>query len=443
MASVLTPMLIALMSTPAAIIASMAALAQVSDVSVSLDDNGRVVFAGTSVHGAWLRERCLSPASVEQATKQPLHGHETFDDAAWKVVDVGLEQEQGVMHVTFGDGHKSALDANKLKDELMGGHVVVQSSKLAPLPSRVLWSGTTAQTSPPCIPLQSHFPPRHSYEALSTGNISSLHTLTTQLLSLGFAIVEGVPTVEGYCEKFASLFSFLRSANFGKSYHLRAKPNHASGGNLDLAYGAQEIALHNDNPYRDPPFEIQALHAIKHCSCGEGQPIPCEHCSVVNYAVDAIAVAEQLRVSHPLEFEILAKTLVRWENAAHNGKDFISAYARYAPMIELEPTGRINAIHFSSKSGGYAPPMGVDAADAFYRARRLFARMLNDPTNKIALQLRAGDIWVFDNRRLLHARSSINPDVDGERHIEGCYMQRDGLLFHHERSRRAVAAVHA
>ncbi|EOD25574.1 gamma-butyrobetaine dioxygenase [Emiliania huxleyi CCMP1516] len=353
----------------------------------------------STVHGAWLRERCLGPASVEQATKQPLHGHESFDDSAWAVeaasVEAANSSTAALLHVTFGDGHKSILESGKLKAELTGcGESVVQPPELAALPERLLWSGTSPGTaSLPRTPLQGRLPPRHKYEALSTSP-SGLHALTTQLLTLGFAIVEGVPKVEGQCEEFAGKISFLR-----------------------------------------------ALHAIKHCSCGDGEPIPCKQCSVVNYAVDAVAVAEQLRETHPADFALLANTQVRWENSAHDGRDFISAYVRHAPMIELEPTtGKILAINFSSKSGGYAPPMEPQLAHAFYQARRLFARMLNDPSNKIMLQLRAGDLWVFDNRRLLHGRSVIHPDTDGERHIEGCYMQRDGLLFHHERSRRASRA---
>jgi hypothetical protein len=56
---------------------------------------------------------------------------------------------------------------------------------------------------------------------------------------------------------------------------------------------------------------------------------------------------------------------------------------------------------------------------------------------QIALQLQPGDMVVFDNVRILHARSTVSKS-DGKRHLQGCYMNRDGLLFNHELLRRSV-----
>ncbi|EMV9186483.1 TauD/TfdA family dioxygenase, partial [Escherichia coli] len=41
--------------------------------------------------------------------------------------------------------------------------------------------------------------------------------------------------------------------------------------------------------------------------------------------------------------------------------------------------------------------------------------------------LRAGQMWCFDNRRTLHARTAFDP-ASGERHLQGCYIDRDELL---------------
>jgi len=42
---------------------------------------------------------------------------------------------------------------------------------------------------------------------------------------------------------------------------------------------------------------------------------------------------------------------------------------------------------------------------------------------------------VFDNQRLLHARSAIAP-TDGQRLVQGCYLNRDGVKLNYERLRR-------
>jgi hypothetical protein len=42
-------------------------------------------------------------------------------------------------------------------------------------------------------------------------------------------------------------------------------------------------------------------------------------------------------------------------------------------------------------------------------------------------RLEPGDAWVFDNRRMLHARTAFDPST-GRRHLQGCYVDRDELL---------------
>lgn len=46
---------------------------------------------------------------------------------------------------------------------------------------------------------------------------------------------------------------------------------------------------------------------------------------------------------------------------------------------------------------------------------------------------------IFDNERILHARSSI-AQTDGDRFLQGCYLNRDGVKLAHERLGRRVRA---
>ena len=92
----------------------------------------------------------------------------------------------------------------------------------------------------------------------------------------------------------------------------------------------------------------------------------------------------------------------------------------------------VRSIRFSSKSGGYTPP---DTPGKFYEARRLFSEMLHSPETNVYLQLAPGDMVIFDNERILHARSSI-AESDGDRFLQGCYLNRDGIKLGYERLRR-------
>ena len=57
--------------------------------------------------------------------------------------------------------------------------------------------------------------------------------------------------------------------------------------------------------------------------------------------------------------------------------------------------------------------------------------MLEAPEYRIQFKLEAGDLFIVDNLRVLHGRTGYSEA--GERHLQGCYADRDGL-----RSRLAV-----
>lgn len=62
----------------------------------------------------------------------------------------------------------------------------------------------------------------------------------------------------------------------------------------------------------------------------------------------------------------------------------------------------------------------------YYRAYRRVAELIESPDLAIRFRLEPGDAFVVDNRRVLHGRTAIAGV--GERHLQGCYADRDGLL---------------
>ena len=75
------------------------------------------------------------------------------------------------------------------------------------------------------------------------------------------------------------------------------------------------------------------------------------------------------------------------------------------------------------------PPRGSYAEiTAFYAACRRWAELLAEPARQLGLRLAPGDCLVFDNTRVLHARTafSLGPGSPS-RHLQGCYADLDGL----------------
>ena len=62
-----------------------------------------------------------------------------------------------------------------------------------------------------------------------------------------------------------------------------------------------------------------------------------------------------------------------------------------------------------------------------YKAHRRFGSLLHDSKFQINFRLEPGDIFCFNNRRLLHGRTEFDPN-SGNRHLQGYYMDRDEII---------------
>ena len=379
------------------------------------------------VHPNWIRERCQEPF---YSTKfQPSHNaHHPINNVT--VLDV-LEKD-GQVSVKFSDETTCHFDTATIQAELDGKTVRLQSTVDSSFLAPHFWDRSLI--APPFF--------NHS-DAI--GMQDETRRLLSSLLTVGIAVIENVPREEGECTRFAGAVSFPRVTEWGLNFNVRSVPDVQPAAaeesvvvKKDLAYTSFAIGMHVDSPYRNPPPAFQLLHAIDHCH-GEG-------CSVHNLFVDGFYVAEKLRKEDPEAFDLLCSVPLRWEN---DGGDGTSSLLRWAPVIELgydnqasatypPSTHRpIEAINFSPKSGGYMPRMNRDTQSLFYAAKTKFSAMLHNEENMIKVQLFPGALVVFDNRRVLHSRSAVLP-TDGERWLQGCYMNRDGVDWLHERLRRVT-----
>jgi gamma-butyrobetaine dioxygenase len=88
-------------------------------------------------------------------------------------------------------------------------------------------------------------------------------------------------------------------------------------------------------------------------------------------------------------------------------------------------------VHYNTRS---AQPFALPdrLVGRYYGAYQRFGRMLEAPQYRIHFKLAPGDLFIVDNLRVLHGRTAYAA-TGGERHLQGCYADRDGL-----RSRLAV-----
>ena len=178
---------------------------------------------------------------------------------------------------------------------------------------------------------------------------------------------------------------------------------------INLAYTGRAIAPHTDNPYREPVPGIQLLHCLSSSANG-GE----------NVLVDGFSAARVLREEDPDAYALL--TTIRLTFRFEDANTVLRASG---PAIELNPSGEVRGIRWNDRSAE-PPQVPAGQVDEVYRAMRTFAGLVRRPELELHVTLEPGDCIVFDDTRILHARTAFT-DGAGARHLQGCYADLDGL----------------
>tara|TARA_B100002052_G_scaffold269967_1_gene269813 strand:- start:288 stop:1415 length:1128 start_codon:yes stop_codon:yes gene_type:complete len=223
----------------------------------------------------------------------------------------------------------------------------------------------------------------------------------------GIAIVKNAPTEKESAFPVLNRISHTRETFFKTPFEVVniPKPNNS-------AYTAHALNHHMDLPWFENPPGYQFLHCLVNAAEGGDSS-----------AVDAFSVADYLRKNEKEIFETLVKIPLKFRD-----KDYTQESHRtfYAPAISLTKDGDYNDIRFSVATMD-ALDCHPDEMEKVYKAHHRFGNLLHDDRFVIKFRLEAGDIFSFNNRRLLHGRTEFDPN-SGNRHLQGYYMDRDEII---------------
>ena len=341
-------------------------------------------------HYIWLRDNCACPLC-----RHP-NGQRLLDTAAIPVgiapARVSQTPGEGIAIEWAPDGHQSRYELAWLR-----AHCYSASARAERRATPKLWGAEMA----------SHLP-RAEYAAIASQE-SALRDWLAAIEQYGFALLHGVPATPGMVLDVVKLFGYVRETNYGPLFDVKSvvNPN-------NLAYTGLGLGGHTDNPYRAPTPTLQLLHCLSSSTDGGD-----------NTLVDGFQVAERLRATAPEKFALLAQNPIRFQF-----QDEDTDLSAEFPLIGLDARGAVAAIHYNSRSPA---PFELDEAlvEPFYAAYRAFVGLLGSPELQIQFKLAPGDLFIVDNERVLHGRTGFS--AAGQRHLQGCYADRDGL-----RSRLAV-----
>ena len=241
----------------------------------------------------------------------------------------------------------------------------------------------------------------------------------------GLALLTGLPRDDGIIEAVGNRIGIIRETNFGRLFDVRSKPDPDSS-----AYTPIELPPHTDLPTRELQPGLQLLHCLVNDAEG-GESI----------FVDGFRVAEVIQAEQPKHFETLCRLPWTFVNKAK-----VTDYRWKAPILATDHDGRVIEVRWGNFLRGplEAAPAEIEAG---YAAARAFVALTKDPAYQAVFRLEPGELAMFDNRRVLHARKAFDPQ-SGARHLRGCYVDRDELLsrirmLERARARQADAAAAA
>jgi len=223
----------------------------------------------------------------------------------------------------------------------------------------------------------------------------------------GIAIVKNSPIEKNSAFPVLNRISHTRETFFKTPFEVIniPKPNNS-------AYTAHGLRNHMDLPWFELPPGYQFLHCLINTAKGGDSS-----------AVDGFAVADYLRNKETDIFETLVSIPLKFRD-----KDYTQESHRsfHAPAISLTKDGDYNDIRFSVATMD-ALDCHPDIMEKVYKAHHRFGNLLHDDKFVIKFRLVPGDIFSFNNRRLLHGRTAFDPS-SGHRHLQGYYMDRDEII---------------
>ncbi|QUD88337.1 TauD/TfdA family dioxygenase [Phenylobacterium montanum] len=337
-------------------------------------------------HFDWLRDNCPCRQCVHGQTREQVF--EIIDAPEGLAPSEAWPEPDGGLGLAWRDGHQSRFEPGWLRANAYDAES--RAERRTP-PPQVLWGAGD--------PL-----PTFDFAALAEDGPDLLAWLTA-LRDAGLTLVKNVPVEREAVMTLARRVAFIRQTNFGVLFDVESKPNPDSA-----AYTGVNLPPHTDLPTRELQPGLQFLHCLANQAIG-GDSI----------FVDGFAIAAAMRQQHPDDFHVLTTTPMAFWN-----KDTVTDYRWNAPLLALDDTGRVCEARFANFLRG---PIDAEpeAMAAIYRALRRFLAFSRDPALRLVRRLEPGDAWVFDNRRVLHARTEFDP-ASGRRHLQGCYVDRDELI---------------
>jgi len=224
------------------------------------------------------------------------------------------------------------------------------------------------------------------------GNQSELLKVFDAVRTYGICLLKDVPTESKATEEIAALLSFVRETHYGRVFEIISTPNPAV-----IANAPVPLRPHTDENFREPPPGIMIFHSIKASEDGGGKSV----------MTDGFRLAADFKENYPEEYQLLTKVPIPHRRFIQN----VGLRAE-APVIGLDYFNEVREFRLNERTMGPLD-LPLDLVEPVYDALKKIFQLSYDSQYHMHYLLRGGEALVFDNARVLHARTGFN----GNRHV--------------------------
>ena len=339
-------------------------------------------------HFLWLRDNC--PSAFHKDTRM-----RNFNilSVTKKIKPINIRFTKKILHVSWSENnHNSIYDLKWLRDNCY----TEKNLKLYKSDYK-LWNSQFAKKIKLVL---------HDYKKIISDEKELKKWLQT-ISSFGIAIVENAPTKNKSAFKILDKIGKYRETFFGTPFEVINIPNPNN-----QAYTADALPNHTDLPYYEYVPGYQFLHCLRNNAKGGSST-----------AVDGFAVAEYIKNKELKKFKLLNKHEVIFKDNDYTQKNI---RIQKSSIIKINKNNDYEEIRINLGAMGTLD-LSPNIMDHFYEAYTFFYQLLHSKKFQIEFKLKAGDIFCFDNRRVLHGRKEFDPN-SGNRHLQGYYIEREEII---------------
>ena len=331
-------------------------------------------------HTIWLRDNCSCDLCGDHS------GGHRFFELGFLPNSLANEASlsEDLLRIQWqADGHVTTYDPAWLR-----AHCYSEEERVARRPQPVTWDASITGRLP-----EADYPRMLEDDA-------ELLKLYDGVRSHGICLLRQVPARPEATEELAALLSFLRETHYGRVFEIISTPEPAV-----LANAPVPLRPHTDENFREPPPGIMIFHSIRASEDGGGASV----------MTDGFKLAEDFKKLHPEAYDLLTRLPIPHRR-------FIEGVGlrAEAPVINLDYFGQITEFRLNERTMG---PLDLPAEliePAYDALAKIFALSYSGKYHVHHL-LQGGEAMIFDNARVLHARTGFN----GNRHVRLAHVGSD------------------